>query len=291
MKKFPHVVRDNFEIYSFYGTFPKAIWNGGRVSVTDEKSTVKFMEKVRDFYNKKGIKVTFTFTNSLIEAKHLKDEYCNQILDVFHNGINEVLVVSPILEDYIRDNYPKYKINKSITFADAQNPYNTNRYHLSVIDKSYNNNFEKLKKIHEKEKIEVLCDEWCVNNCKYTKEHYTEIGAVQLGIIKNNEYYGKCRYLNRIEQYNMTYFRNKNSNYYITSEDIIKKYIPLGFKYFKLSGREKFNIVGYESIINYLFKPEYQNDIKTYIYESLIMDVTSYYNSNVKLITERCDYI
>ena len=31
INNFPDIVRDNFKIYSFYGTFPKAIWNGGRV--------------------------------------------------------------------------------------------------------------------------------------------------------------------------------------------------------------------------------------------------------------------
>ena len=34
-------------------------------------------------------------------------------MKVADNGMNEVLVVSPILEEYIRKNYPGYKVNSS----------------------------------------------------------------------------------------------------------------------------------------------------------------------------------
>lgn len=293
INNFPDIVRDNFKIYSFYGTFPKAIWNGGRVSINEGKVSNKFMKQVRDFYNKKGIKVTFTFTNCLIEERHLKDEYCNQMLKVFHNGMNEVLVVSPVLENYIKEKFPLYKINKSITFADAQKPYDTSKYHLSVIDKKYNNNFEKLEKIKEKEKIEILCDETCANDCKFTKQHYTEISRKQLGLDLDLSipFVGKCRYQHTFKPYNRLKERNEKSKYYISPNDIYEKYLPLGYKYFKLSGRERYNIVGYESIINYLFKPEYHNDIKIYIYETMLMDVTDYSIKNINLIKESVDYI
>lgn len=262
---------DNSEIYSFYGTFPNAIWNGGRVSKDDKFTSKSCMKKIRDFYNKQGIAVTFTFTNPLIEEKHLNDEYCNQILKIFNNGMNEVLVVSPILEKYVRENYPKYKINKSITFADKDNPYDTKKYHLSVLDKNLNHNIGELKKIKDKDKIEILCDEVCFNDCKFTKQHYTEIGNIQLGFEKN-ELYGRCKYINRVRQYEFIANRNKNSKYYISPDAIQKTYAPMGFQYYKLSGRENNNFIGWESVIDYLIKPKYQNDVRSYIFEKKMME-------------------
>ena len=281
-EKFKCVTRENTSIYSFYGSFPKAIWNGGRADLTEDKSSYKFMKKVKKFYDKKGITITFTFTNPLIKEEHLNDEYCNKILEIFHNGKNEVLVVSPVLEKYIREKYPKYKINKSITFADKQNPYDTDRYHLSVIDKHLNHKIDILKEIKEKEKIEILCDEVCVNNCKYTKQHYTEIGHVQLGYMPTDPQYSNCRYFNKMPTYNHIARRNKNSIYYISPEDIQNIYAPMGFKYFKLSGREKWNFIGLESIINYCIKPEYQMDVRTYILERMLLEAEKEFDYYLK---------
>ena len=64
-------------------------------------------------FNSRGIPLRFTFTNPLIEEKHLSDKVCNDILKMADNGMNEVIVMSPILEQYIRENYPGYKITSS----------------------------------------------------------------------------------------------------------------------------------------------------------------------------------
>lgn len=278
-EKYPHIAKEDSMIYSFFGTFPKALWNGGRVNFEYENYSIREMKKIRDFYNKKGIKITFTFTNCLINYEHLNDDYCNLILKIFHNNNNEVLVVSPILEEYIRKNYPNYKINRSITFADEKKPYDTKKYHLSVIDKHLNREFEHLSKIKDKDKIELLCDEVCFNDCKYTKQHYTEISETQLGNNTNskNELYGKCRYGFRVNLYNFLKYRNENSLFYISPSDIYDKYLPLGFEYYKLSGREKYSNSGLLSIISYLIKPKYQEDVLVFLFESMLMEAGKYF--------------
>lgn len=35
------------------------------------------------------------------------------VMAMANNGLNEAIVVSPLLEDYIRNNYPKYKLTSS----------------------------------------------------------------------------------------------------------------------------------------------------------------------------------
>ena len=71
------------------------------------------MQIILNEFNKRGIPCRYTFSNPMIKEEHLKDEFCNWCLKVADNGLNEVIVMSPILEDYIRKNYPKYKIVSS----------------------------------------------------------------------------------------------------------------------------------------------------------------------------------
>jgi len=271
---YPNVIRPNTLIYSFYGTFPNAIWNGGSTSFDVKNTNLSEMKKIRDFYNKKhGIKITFTFTNSLITKEYLDDKYCNKILDVFHNGMNEILVVSPILEKYIREKYPKYKINRSIIASENQ-PFLLENYNLTVLSKFKNKDWLFLKSLkhYERERTELLCNEFCINNCPFAFEHYREYAAIQLYGTNykemNDNSYGKCRY--QENSYEFLYKRYKNNFYKITYNDIVDKYLPLNFQYFKLSGRGLFNFVSMEILIDYLVKTEYQNDIITYCYENLI---------------------
>lgn len=273
-EKYPQIVRENTCIYSFYGVFPNAIWNGGGVSVDYKNTSVKEMRKVRDFYNKKGFKITFTFTNQLITEEHLHDEYCNQMLNVFHNGMNEVLVVSPILEKYIRENYPKYRINRSIINTEKI-PFLLENYHLTVISKFKNRDFEYLKSLtdEEKSRTELLCNELCVNNCPHAYNHYREYANRQLNIGMTNplpEGYGKCRFPK--EPFVGLTKRMKNSDYFISYQDICDLYLPLGFQFYKLTGRRKFNFTATEFFIEYMIKPEYQMDVRTYIMERYMLD-------------------
>ncbi len=111
MKNYSERFRDGIKIASVYGNFSGALWNGGRnVSGKYDRS---INEKIMKEFNSRGIPLRFTFTNPLIEEKHLSDKVCNDILKMADNGMNEVIVMSPILEQYIRENYPGYKITSS----------------------------------------------------------------------------------------------------------------------------------------------------------------------------------
>lgn len=281
-EKYPDIVRENTCIYSIYGTFPNAIWNGGRSVIEAEKSERRFMKKVKKFYKKHKIAITFTFTNPVLEKCHLDDKYCNEILKIFNNGLNEVLVASEILEKYIREKYPNYKINRSIT-SKKTNFTDMDKYYLFVIDKNLNRNFDFLNKIVNKNKIEILCDEVCINNCKYTFDHYEEFGHLQLGETAPYPLYGACRYTKRFSGSGFIANRNSTSDFYISPEDIKNIYFPMGFEYFKLSGRGRYNLIGLESIIDYCIKPEYQMYVRTYILEKMLMEYEKETNYNLRL--------
>ena len=107
LAKCPEFFREGVEIASVYGAFPQSIWNGGRTQ--DGFCQKPFVKSVIQAYNERGIPLRFTFTNPMIEKKHLSDDFCNMVMHLADNGLNEVIVFSPLLEEYIRKNYPNYK--------------------------------------------------------------------------------------------------------------------------------------------------------------------------------------
>ena len=102
MRDYPDKFRDGYKIGSVYGTIPGAIWNGGRaVFGISNKAEI---ERVIQTYNQYGIPARFTWSNSLLEEKHVYDTYCNLIMKMGDNGLNQAIVNRPVLEEYIRKN-------------------------------------------------------------------------------------------------------------------------------------------------------------------------------------------
>ena len=108
----PEFFRDNVEFGSFFGCFPFSLWNGGRLIMHDQCDG-NFITNVVKSINAEGIPVRYTFTNPVLTEEDLEDPFCNFCMKAADNGMNEVMVFSPILEQYIRDKYPSYKINSS----------------------------------------------------------------------------------------------------------------------------------------------------------------------------------
>ena len=101
----PEYFREGVKIASFFGEFPTSLWGGGRFC-NDDQCDARFITEVVKNINKQGIPVRYTYTNPLLTREDLSDAYCNFCMKAADNGMNEVLVVSDILEEYIRKNYP-----------------------------------------------------------------------------------------------------------------------------------------------------------------------------------------
>ena len=279
LQVFPDYFREGVEIASVYGVFPPAIWNGGRLQygICDKD----FIKQVIKSFNDRGIPLRFTFTNPLIEKKHLSDEFCNMIMKYADNGLNEVIVASPLLEDYIRTNYPNYKLTSStckrITDPERLGEELEKDYHIVVIDYDLNNKFDILEKIQDKKKCELLVNACCDPGCKLRSEHYLVIGAEQLAYADHikkypnrdfdffkmpkyaefhNEAIFKCRCMNR------TIFQSSKLSSHISPDAIWEKYIPMGFEQFKIEGRtiDLFNLI--EHYLYYMAKPEARDEAR-----------------------------
>lgn len=283
LKAFPDYFREGVEIASVYGTFPPAIWNGGRFQYGNCEE--KFIKQVIKAFNSRNIPLRFTFTNPIIKEENLHDKYCNKIMRLADNGLNEVIVASPLLEDYIRTEYPNYKITSStckrITDPEKLTEEIGRDYHIVVVDYDLNNKFDILEKLPNKEKCELLVNACCNPGCKKRSAHYRTIGAEQLAYAdfrKKNP--GKPfdvetlmeKYPDYAKELDMdtlvcsctsrTIFQASKLSTHITPEAIWEKYVPMGFSQFKIEGRtiELFNLI--EHYLYYMAKPETRDEAR-----------------------------
>lgn len=267
MKKYPDMFRDGYKVGSVYGAFPGAIWNGGR-NILAGFSPKKEVENIIKSYNSLGIPVRFTWTNVLLEEKHVYDTYCNMIMRVGNNGMNQVLVNRQVLEDYIRETYPDYKVisstTKRILSLDRLVDELNKDYHLVVLDYDLNHDEKAIEKILPyAEKIEILVNETCQPHCPNRSNHYREISKYQL------EYDTSIKYPCIDPATDRGSFkRSMRSTCFMTNADV-DAYAQKGFVNFKIVGRSYSPDFYIESIVYYLVKPENKEFIRKYMTDTM----------------------
>ena len=273
LKHKPEFFREGVEIASFYGVFPPSIWNGGRTQggVVDKN----FVKSVIKAFNDRGIPLRFTFTNPALEKKHLSDNFCNMVMAMANNGMNECIVMSPILEDYIRNNYPKYKLTSStckrITDPQKLEEELGKDYSIVVVDYDFNNNFEVLEKLPRKQDCELLVNACCEPGCPRRSAHYHSIGVQQIAYNEHIKKYPNAPF--NVEKYDPEHFRDcpfsqrgifeiRSLRTHISPDDIWEKYVPMGFEQFKIEGRTASPINVLETYMYYMAKPECRDEAR-----------------------------
>lgn len=233
MKDYPDCFREGYRVGSVYGTFPGAIWNGGRTAFG--LTCRRDMENILKLYNSRGIPVRFTWTNSLIEEKHLSDTYCNLIMRLADNGLNQALVNTPVLEEYIRREYPGYPLisstTKRITDLESLQAELAGDYYLVVLDYDLNHDERALEAISPQAgRVEILVNEVCYPGCPMREEHYRQQSRLQLEYDIHTGF--PCP--NQTRQ--RTFSECMERPAFITNEQI-GGYIEKGFCNFKIAGR------------------------------------------------------
>lgn len=265
MKIHPELFKDNYAVGAVYGSFPGAIWNGGRAVLG---LTVKSdMEKIIKTYNDFDVPVKFTFTNSLIEEKHLQDTYCNLIMQVANNGKNHVLVNRPVLEEYLRANYPNFKYisstTKRIKSVDAIIEELKKDYELVVLDYDLNKDEQVLKELEPyADRIEILVDEICYPNCPRRLEHYKDEALKQLTFDRTSPF--PCPNRSTAPS-----FEEAKKRPGFIGNDIIGSYIERGYRNFKLVGRGLPMELVLDSYIYYLAKDECAKELRSIVVSTL----------------------
>jgi collagenase-like PrtC family protease len=188
-------------------------------------------------------------------------------LQIAHNGLNEVIVVSEILERYIREKFPKYPVVSS-TCKHIEDPEKLRSelnkdYKMVVLDYNLNNKFEMYNTFsqEEKSKCEFLCFEVCIPNCPKRHEHQINTGQNIINLVKHLE--TGCGFepipfecMNGVLH---TIYDIQDYPTFISPEAIYQKYVPMGFRNFKLESRTTDTLVLLDFYCQYLVKPEYRD--------------------------------
>lgn len=264
LKQYPEYFYDGIEIGSFFGCFPLSLWNGGRL-ISHDQCDAAFVENVVKNINAQGIPVRYTFNNTMITESELDDPFCNYCMDVANNGMNEVMIFSPILEEYLRNKYPNFKYNsstcKEIKDIDTLNAEIAKDYQYVVLDYNLNNRWDLIDGVEHKEKLEVLVNTLCVPGCKRRGDHYKNIAKNQRIILKNRKLppdkqipiepwhceYGDHNCIHTIQDYPT----------FISVEQIYNEYLPRGINNFKIEGRTAYLFSLIDTYCYFMIKPEY----------------------------------
>ncbi|MCR4678500.1 MAG: hypothetical protein K5679_07055 [Lachnospiraceae bacterium] len=277
LEEHPEYFREGVEIGSFFGVFPMALWNGGRLTPAYDQCDKAFVEGVIKAVNDKGIPVRYTFTNPLLNEHDCEDPYCNYLMQAANNGMNEVMIFSPILEKYLREKYPNFAYNsstcKEIKDVDEINREMERDYKYVVLDYNFNNKWDILDKIEHKDKLEVLVNTLCEPGCKRRGEHYRQIAKDQKTMLLNRTLpadkqipikhwhcdYGEYNCVHTIQDYPT----------FISPEDIWEKYIPAGINNFKIEGRtgNLFSLI--DTYCFFMLKPEKAGEARLLLLRNL----------------------
>jgi len=276
LEQYPHYFREGVEIGSFFGCFPVALWNGGRL-IAHDQCDASFITNVIKSVNGKGIPVRYTFTNPLITEEDLDDPFCNFCMQAADNGMNEVMIMSPILEKYLREKYPNFAYNsstcKEIKSVEAFNEELDKPYKYVVLDYNMNNNWDFIGQLKDPGRLEVLVNTLCQPDCKRRGEHYRQIARDQRQVLINRTLpkeqqvpiqtwhceYGEKNCIHTIKGYPT----------FISVEDIWEKYVPAGINNFKIEGRtgSLFSLI--DTYSYFMLKPEYAGEARLLLLRNL----------------------
>lgn len=250
-----------------YGA-PSSIWSGGRAIklVQTRTSTMNaYLQKLKKY----NLTAALTFSNYFITDDDIRDELCNQILDIAYENNCHFIVASEKLYNHIKSRYPNAKmvcsviipsilrLNGSFNESEFYNKM-LNKYDIVVVRPEWT--FENIDKIDrlitDVKRIEVLVNQTCIYNCPNTEKHYkllSEFEHMKIDIETcEKERLKICKALD--ENHHPLFF----------DDDVIQKLIDKGITIFKLQGRTYNFDKMYEHIYKYCINQEYsQEEIKT----------------------------
>lgn len=261
------------DIGSIYGAPEDCLWGGGRVGFGDAQP-----EKAAELLREYNISARLTFSNSLLEEKHLSDKKCNALCALFEkNGQIQsgIIIHSDLLLDYIKKTYPGFYFVSSTTkvltdFKDFEAELRREDFKYVVPDFRLNKRFDELNSLSEGQKLktEFLCNECCWFDCYDRKKCYENVSRKSLGEDCEDHI---CVSPDAGKGYRFSLAMQNPG--FIGVQDILNIYEPAGFRHFKIEGRSLGSAVILELLLYYMVKPEYQLNVREAIYLDSTLDL------------------
>ena len=237
---------------------------------------IVIQKKVFALMKEYNISSRLTFSNSLIEEKHLSDIKCNELCRLLNLDLNNGIIIhSDVLMKYLKSKYPNLYFVSSTTkvltdFNDFKQEVENPDFAYVVPDFRLNKQLEKLNSLSEsyKPKVEFLCNECCWYGCKDRKECYKSVSRQNLGIDCMDHV---CKAPFSKEGYRFS--RVMENPAFISLEDILNIYVPMGYSNFKIEGRDLGSALLLEFILYYMVKPQYQIHVREAMYLDAMLDL------------------
>jgi len=234
---------------------PLFLWNSGRVS---QRATCTG-DQIRDAgfaYARRGIALDLTFSNHLLRQEHLSDPTGNALLGFFERNNptknNAVICSSDLLFDHIGKNYPTLRRVSSIIKVTVENGRGNADYYRRLADRfdkvmihpDDSTNFEMLEKLEDKNRYEILVNEYCIRGCKIRPWHYKFLSNLSLNYFGHvDEKFDKQWKNNGCSDLNVLVGDPERNVAALTQTEISRLY-ELGFRRFKVQGRGMLNAAG-----------------------------------------------
>ncbi len=258
MRDCPQFFNEGVRIQSVYGCFPGCVANGGRTFVR-ERYTPDQVEATFDALDEFGLKARLTFTNMLLEPRHLEDGYFNMILEAGARHGAGVIVYSDLVDAYVRERHPGMERTLSTTreILDADELTRAlEAYDLVVLNYNLNKDRAFLDRVGHTERLEVMANELCNPHCPHRHEHYLHNSADQLA--------GRITEFRRCNLAGKDFFKlAPTSPTILTCDDVRDLHRRYGVPRFKLVGRGVGQDLNLESYLYYLVRPEHRDGLRT----------------------------
>lgn len=257
MRDCPQFFFDDVRIQSVYGCFPGCVVNGGRAFVREPYSA-RQIEATFEALDGQGIAARLTFTNMLVEERHLEDPYFNLILDAAADHGAGVIVYSDLVDAYVRARHPRMERTLSTT-REILDAAELNRaleeFDLVVLNYNKNKDLAFLDQVEHPERLEVMANELCNPGCPHRNEHYLHNSRDQLA--------GTVTEFRRCDLSGKDFFKlAPTSPTILTNDDVRTLHGRYGVPRFKIVGRGVAPDVNLESYLYYLVRPEHRAGLR-----------------------------
>lgn len=279
---------DDVELESVYGGFPGSKLCGGRNSF-GARMPLDEIERLVDRYNTLGAACNVTFTNQFADDELIgSDGYGRAIMDLFarlgeqstgtrapslgpeadvcqEEGVkNGIILYTGALENYVKAHYAGLTLISSTTKGlDTASAVNADLERLDRVVLNYNltKSPSFIREIGERDRLEVMVNEYCSLACPYREEHYAQTSRDQMqgkpsGFI--------CRHEPESQSFGFLAGLVEGAVFLKNAE--IRCYVEdYGIQHFKIVGRglARYDVI--DSYLYYLIKPEHWYEVRDYL--------------------------
>lgn len=241
------------------GNFPYQIWNGG---LNTNYGTGAYYSEFRACFENYALNTRLNFSNCRLVETDYYDTMGNVILDIYNSSGATIEIADFNLMEYIKNHYENYdyicsrnlQLYKDMTPELIDQLIESEQFKLIGIPDFKCIDFEFLKKIKHKSKIEITINPRCLYDCKnhincYLRENTNQLTYSSKSIAQCGDRY--------------PYFSSNKQ--IISVEDLAKNYESIGITHFRFEDFSNLNEnnITFNALflIDYFIKTEYQKDL------------------------------